>query len=83
MADDPTTWKIEITKDGPYVVTGPVPLTVETIVTDERGESIDWRTEKTYEAKSRYALCRCGQSANKPYCDGTHKNVGWSDSTGG
>jgi CDGSH-type Zn-finger protein len=24
------------------------------------------------EAKGKVALCRCGQSKNKPYCDGTH-----------
>jgi CDGSH-type Zn-finger protein len=24
-------------------------------------------------------LCRCGNSANKPYCDGTHRQVGWAD----
>ncbi len=23
------------------------------------------------------ALCRCGQSSNKPFCDGTHRTCGW------
>ena len=27
--------------------------------------------------KATFALCRCGQSKNKPFCDGTHKNVGF------
>ncbi len=30
------------------------------------------------ECKEAMGLCRCGQSANKPYCDGSHKNVGFS-----
>lgn len=30
----------------------------------------------------RAALCRCGQSGNKPYCDGTHTKVGWRSGEG-
>ena len=29
--------------------------------------------------ETRAALCRCGQSRNKPFCDGTHSEVGWQD----
>ena len=34
---------------------------------------------RTYEFRNRVVLCRCGQSANKPYCDGTHAAVKWQD----
>jgi hypothetical protein len=32
-----------------------------------------------YELRNRVTLCRCGQSNNKPFCDGTHASVGFSD----
>ncbi|MCF6317143.1 MAG: CDGSH iron-sulfur domain-containing protein [Marinosulfonomonas sp.] len=31
------------------------------------------------EAKPLIALCRCGLSKNKPFCDGSHVDEGWSD----
>ncbi|MDR0350453.1 MAG: CDGSH iron-sulfur domain-containing protein [Coriobacteriales bacterium] len=33
----------------------------------------------TYEQRNRYALCRCGASRNKPFCDASHVNVGYKD----
>lgn len=32
-----------------------------------------------YEVRNRQALCRCGASGNKPFCDGSHKRVGFTD----
>jgi hypothetical protein len=58
--------KIEVTKDGPYLVSGDLPLSGQSIVTNAEGESLDYREEKKYPAQQQYALCRCGQSANKP-----------------
>ena len=67
--------KIEVTKDGPYLVNGGVPLAEQWIETNAAGESLDYREGKTYPVSQQYALCRCGHSGNKPFCDGTHKKV--------
>ncbi len=50
--------------DGPNGVSGGV------VVKDEAGNVIK-EAEKVY-------LCRCGFSANKPFCDGSHKREGWT-----
>jgi CDGSH-type Zn-finger protein len=67
--------KIQITKDGPYLVSGSLPLSEQWIVTNAEGDSLEYREEKKFPAQAQYALCRCGESANKPFCDGTHKKV--------
>jgi CDGSH-type Zn-finger protein len=54
---------IEIIKNGPYIVGGRVELK------DAEG--------KAYPAKDRVALCRCGASTTKPFCDGTHSKIGF------
>jgi CDGSH-type Zn-finger protein len=58
-------------------VSGGLPLTRQTIVTDSEGGSEKWRESETFPAKDSYALCRCGHSATKPFCDGTHKKIGF------
>jgi CDGSH-type Zn-finger protein len=73
--DESTTGKIEVLKNGPYLVSGDLPLSEQWIVTNEEGDSLDYREGKKYPAQAQYALCRCGQSGNKPFCDGTHKKV--------
>ena len=76
MKTHPTTGaKIEITKDGPYLVSGGLPLSEQHIVTNAEGDSLDYREGKKFPAPAQYALCRCGQSGNKPFCDGSHTRV--------
>src|ERR1700675_574203 len=53
-----------ICKDGPILIRGGV----QVVAAD------GW----SYEIRNRVALCRCGQSDNKPFCDGTHNDVGFT-----
>jgi len=63
---------IRITKHGPYLVSGGVPLSRQTIVCNAAGESVSWRAGENLPVQETYSLCRCGGSGNKPFCDGTH-----------
>ena len=57
--------KITIRPNGPYVVEGEVELL------DVDGKKVDTTD------RPRIALCRCGASVTKPFCDGTHSKVGF------
>ena len=65
-------YKIRVSKDGPYLVSGGVPLCDSDIELNKEGESVKWRQRGDLPAKESCALCRCGGSQNKPFCDGTH-----------
>ncbi len=67
--------KIIVSRNGPYIVTGKVPLTTMEICDDDQGYCRTWREVKRYPLQDKYALCRCGQSNNKPFCDGTHTKI--------
>ena len=57
--------KVEILKDGPIMVEGPITL----VRSDGRKEVVE---EECY-------LCRCGTSKNKPFCDGSHTITGFKE----
>ncbi len=59
---------IQLSPDGPYLVTGGVEI-----------EGIEWLEGASHE---HYTLCRCGASSNKPFCDGSHWAVGFKHGAG-
>jgi len=67
--------KITVTRNGPYLVSGNIPIALQVITPNKEGFSWDWKESKAFETKQSYALCRCGQSKTKPFCDGTHTKV--------
>jgi CDGSH-type Zn-finger protein len=74
--------QVKIVAGGPYLVSEGLPLVSETIVPDEsdgRGSSKDYGERKEIAGgREAYALCRCGRSKAKPFCDGTHAEVGFT-----
>jgi CDGSH-type Zn-finger protein len=69
--------KVVVTKDGPYLVTGSVPLAMQLIAPNTEGASWDWVQGRPFQVEASYALCRCGASKTKPFCDGSHAKVGF------
>lgn len=59
------------------MVTGAVPVVRKTAVHSEHGEPMAWTTGDPLTDRATYALCRCGDSENKPFCDGAHTKAGW------
>lgn len=57
---------VEFISDGPVKITGGVTLVKE---------------DGAAERQERVFLCRCGGSARKPFCDGTHKRIGFRSGT--
>jgi CDGSH-type Zn-finger protein len=57
---------IKIRPSGPYLVSGPIDLS------DADGNPVP-----IPDGKTTVALCRCGGSTTKPFCDGTHSKIGF------
>lgn len=60
------TVEIKVRENGPYKVTGPITLV------DSDGEAFTAGGDGGV-----IALCRCGGSTTKPFCDGTHSRIGF------
>lgn len=58
---------IKVREDGPYRVDGG----------ENEVRLIDWNGNEYAVAKRPFALCRCGGSTTKPFCDGTHSKIGF------
>ncbi len=69
--------RITVTPNGPYKVSGGAPLHRAREVSTEAGEPVAWEHDAPLPAKESYALCRCGASSNKPFCDGSHASQDW------
>jgi len=66
MSDE--TPRIQCKENGPYLIKGPLEIV------DPTGQVVTIGDGKTA------ALCRCGGSTNKPYCEGTHSRTGFQAS---
>ncbi len=75
MSGNKSAANVVITKDGPYIVSGSVPMSKQMISVNAQGESEKWEQGETLDQQEKYALCRCGRSGSKPFCDGTHAKV--------
>lgn len=74
----PETYYITITPNGPYLVYGNPPIHQDIIVPNEEGSSWEYRKGMSFESPGKVAaLCRCGISEKKPFCDGSHVHAHW------
>jgi len=67
--------KIRVESCGPYEVEGKIPLVHKTQIVSEYGEPLNWELDEIIKEEGPYSLCRCGQSDNKPFCDGSHCDI--------
>lgn len=64
--------KIKVLPNGPYEVSGNIPLNQLRYIADHKGASVKYKEIQKYEVTGTYHLCRCGRTGNYPFCDGSH-----------
>jgi CDGSH-type Zn-finger protein len=72
MPDTRSSFTIKVLKNGPYILSGVIPLHRKSIVSLNPDDHLTWTDNGSIPQKESYSLCRCGKSENKPFCDGTH-----------
>jgi CDGSH-type Zn-finger protein len=77
MGEPNTIATVTVMQNGPYGAAGSVPLQKQTITTSANGDCEQWTEGATFPLQGKYALCRCGHSNKKPFCDGTHARIGF------
>lgn len=68
-------FKIKIIKNGPYVIEDMNKIIVESYQHYTNKHILESVTNKVIEVEGKINLCRCGESKNKPFCDGSHVKV--------
>ena len=67
--------KIKVTKNGPYVISGNLPINEDIVEYDQEGIPLKTNKGPAISSDPQCTLCRCGHSKNPPFCDGTHKSI--------
>ena len=67
--------QIKVMKNGPYIVSGNIPLYPMTIRCSKKNTPTEWVVGEKLRTPEKYLLCRCGNSSKKPFCDGSHLKV--------
>jgi len=63
--------RVRVVENGPYKVSGAELLTMRPVA-DAAGRPVSWHRGDPVRHDPSYALCRCGRSSEKPFCDGSH-----------
>ena len=77
MAENNQPYRIRIIKNGPYLVTGNVPLDEKVIVPHGVTE-VHFEAGRELPQAKTYSLCRCGKTQKSPFCDGSHERHGFN-----
>jgi CDGSH-type Zn-finger protein len=68
-------YKIVVTKNGPYLVYGNLPLAKDIVISSRLGVAEEWKKGSMIHTPEVYSICRCGNTKKPPFFDGTHTTI--------